>query len=133
MNKIEFSELKNKEDMIIAFNQLKDDYHQLFEENEILKCKLNNVCFGDGADIELACRYLCKLGYIGYDVYANQYINLHKDDFFDQRLSRNKIQCTKDMEKVRNCEYLVRGMLEFIEHTNKEKNLEKKGENNDAL
>lgn len=50
MNKIEFRELKNKEDMIIAFNQLKDDYHQLFEENEILKCKLNNVCFGDGAD-----------------------------------------------------------------------------------
>ena len=38
-----------------------------------------------------------------------------------------------DMEKVGNCEYLMRGMLDFIEYTNKEKNLEKKGENNDAL
>lgn len=90
MNKIEFSELKNKEDMIIAFNQLKDDYHQLFKENEILKRRLNNICFGCEGDIELACRYLHKLGYVGYDDYANQYINLHEDNFFDQELRHDK-------------------------------------------
>lgn len=32
MTKEEFKKLK-KEQMIIAFNQLKDDYHKLFEEN----------------------------------------------------------------------------------------------------
>lgn len=44
----------------------------------------------------------------------------------------NKVRIKEDL-KVGNCEYLVRGMLDFIEYTNKEKNLEKKGENNDAL
>ena len=47
MNKIEFSKLQTKEDMIIAFNQLKDDYKQLFAINEDLQeenkfLKLNN-------------------------------------------------------------------------------------------
>lgn len=37
MNKIEFSKLQTKEDMIIAFNQLKDDYKKLFEINENLQ------------------------------------------------------------------------------------------------
>lgn len=36
MNKIEFKNL-DKEQMIIAFNQLKDDYHALFEKHEQLK------------------------------------------------------------------------------------------------
>lgn len=34
MNKIEFSSLKNREDMIASFNQLKDDYYELSKENE---------------------------------------------------------------------------------------------------
>ena len=42
MNKIEFKEL-NKEQMIIAFNQLKDDYHNAFEENEKLKSILKEI------------------------------------------------------------------------------------------
>jgi hypothetical protein len=37
MNKIEFSSLKNREDMIAAFNQLKDDYYKLSRENEKLE------------------------------------------------------------------------------------------------
>lgn len=37
MNKINFSKLQTKEDMIIAFNQLKDDYKKLFANNEKLK------------------------------------------------------------------------------------------------
>ena len=37
MNKIEFSKLSTKEDMILAFNQLKDDYRQLFAINEDLQ------------------------------------------------------------------------------------------------
>ena len=36
MNKIEFKKL-DKEQMIIAFNQLKDDYSNLFNENNQLK------------------------------------------------------------------------------------------------
>lgn len=43
MNKIEFSSLKNREDMIAAFNQLKDDYYELSKENEKLeKIALDN-------------------------------------------------------------------------------------------
>lgn len=41
MNKIEFSSLKNREDMIIAFNQLKDDYYELRKENK----KLEKIAF----------------------------------------------------------------------------------------
>jgi len=40
MEKIEFEKLKNKEDMIIAFNQLKDDYSKLFQEYYFSKPKL---------------------------------------------------------------------------------------------
>ena len=34
MNKIEFSKFKDKDDIIIAYNQLKDDYYLLFKELE---------------------------------------------------------------------------------------------------
>lgn len=37
MDKIEFSKLEKKEDMQLAFNQLKNDYHILFERHEKLK------------------------------------------------------------------------------------------------
>ena len=40
MNKIEFSKLEKKEDMILAFNQLKEDYSLLFSENQELKKQL---------------------------------------------------------------------------------------------
>ena len=40
MNKIEFSKLEKKEDMIMAFNQLKDDYSLLFSDNQDLKKQL---------------------------------------------------------------------------------------------
>lgn len=43
MNKLEFSKLENKEDMKIAFNQLKDDYHILFEEHFIKNTKKNKI------------------------------------------------------------------------------------------
>lgn len=66
------------------------EIYRLEVENEILKRRLNNICFGCEGDIELACRYLHKLGYVGYDDYANQYVNLHKDDFFDQELRHDK-------------------------------------------
>lgn len=42
MNKIEFKEL-DKEQMIIAFNQLKDDYHNVFEEKESLRSTLKEI------------------------------------------------------------------------------------------
>lgn len=66
MNKIEFSKLSTKEDMILAFNQLKDDYRQLFaineeqqEENE----RLNNVINELEKDIcnEIAIVKQCEL------------------------------------------------------------------------
>ena len=37
MNKIEFSNLKNKENKQIAFNQLKDDYKTLYKEKDKLE------------------------------------------------------------------------------------------------
>lgn len=40
MNKIEFSKLEKKEDMIMVFNQLKDDYSLLFSDNQDLKKQL---------------------------------------------------------------------------------------------
>lgn len=40
MNKIEFSKLEKKEDMIMVFNQLKDDYSLLFNDNQDLKKQL---------------------------------------------------------------------------------------------
>lgn len=40
MNKIEFSKLEKKEDIIMAFNQLKDDYSLLFSDNQDLKKQL---------------------------------------------------------------------------------------------
>lgn len=42
MNKIEFSSLKNREDMIAAFNQLKDDYYELSKENKTFFKNLPN-------------------------------------------------------------------------------------------
>lgn len=43
MNKIEFSKLENKEDMQLAFNQLKDDYHILFKRHQQLKEVIEEV------------------------------------------------------------------------------------------
>ena len=43
MDKIEFSKLEKKEDMQLAFNQLKDDYHILFERHEKLKEVIEEV------------------------------------------------------------------------------------------
>ena len=43
MNKLEFAKLKNRDDMILAFNQLKDDYRQLFAINDDLQSKINKV------------------------------------------------------------------------------------------
>ena len=40
MNKIEFIKLEKKEDMIMVFNQLKDDYSLLFNDNQDLKKQL---------------------------------------------------------------------------------------------
>lgn len=37
MNKIEFSNLKNKKNKQIAFNQLKDDYNTLYKEKDKLE------------------------------------------------------------------------------------------------
>lgn len=42
MNKKEFKKL-DKEQMIIAFNQLKDDYHNVSEENTLLKSVLKKL------------------------------------------------------------------------------------------
>lgn len=52
MNKEEFKEL-NKDQMIIAFNQLKDDYHNLFDELEQEKLK--------NKDVKSAVEYLKKI------------------------------------------------------------------------
>ena len=43
MNKLEFSKLNKKEDMILAFNQLKDDYRQLFAINDDLQSKIDKA------------------------------------------------------------------------------------------
>lgn len=43
MNKLEFAKLSKKEDMILAFNQLKDDYRQLFAINDDLQSKIDKV------------------------------------------------------------------------------------------
>lgn len=43
MNKLEFAKLSKKEDMILAFNQLKDDYRQLFAINDYLQSKIDKV------------------------------------------------------------------------------------------
>ncbi len=49
MNKLEFSKLNKKEDMILAFNQLKDDYRQLFAINDDLQSKIDKAIeFIDG-------------------------------------------------------------------------------------
>lgn len=47
MNKIEFSKLEKKEDMILAFNQLKEDYSLLFSENQELKKQLEYLHCGE--------------------------------------------------------------------------------------
>ena len=43
MNKLEFAKLSKKEDMILAFNQLKDDYRQLFAINDDLQSKIDKA------------------------------------------------------------------------------------------
>lgn len=43
MNKLEFAKLSKKEDMILAFNQLKDDYRQLFAINDYLQSKIDKA------------------------------------------------------------------------------------------
>lgn len=40
MNKIDFQKLEKREDMIIAFNDLKNDYRQLFAINDDLEQEL---------------------------------------------------------------------------------------------
>lgn len=45
MNKIEFSKLEKKEDMIMEFNQLKDDYSLLFSDNQDLKKQVEELEF----------------------------------------------------------------------------------------
>lgn len=43
MNKIEFAKINKKEDMIMAFNQLKDDYSILFQQIQELTNNWNEL------------------------------------------------------------------------------------------
>lgn len=79
-------------------DDIKEEYDKLFEENEVLKDRLNDVCFGGDGDIEAACRYLHKIGYIGFDDDTKEYINLHNDQFIDYESKREKLYCIKDEE-----------------------------------
>lgn len=63
MNKLEFSKLNKKEDMILAFNQLKDDYRQLFAINDDLQSKIDKAkrILNANTHVENIYHALCNL------------------------------------------------------------------------
>lgn len=87
----------------------------LTKENNILKHRLNDVVFKDANnDVELAARYLRKIGYVGFDEESKTYINLHNNEPFWNEDEREKDYYIKDEELD---EY-----TKHLEHELKEKN-----------
>lgn len=81
----------------------------------ILQHRLNDVVFSDANnDVELAARYLRKIGYIGFNEDSKTYINLHNDEIFWKNGEREKDYYIKDEELD---EYTKQ-----LEHKLKEKN-----------
>lgn len=65
----------------------------------ILQRKLNDVVFSeDNYDVELAARYLRKIGYVGFNEDSKTYINLHNDEPFWDEDEREKDYYIKDEE-----------------------------------
>lgn len=69
---------------------------QLQQENEELKKRLNWIAFGD--DVELALRYLRRIGYVDFDEKRKFYINKHNDEPFWLNEEKEKNYYIKDEE-----------------------------------
>lgn len=81
----------------------------------ILQHRLNDVVFSDANDdVELAARYLRKIGYVGFNEDSKTYINLHNGEIFWENDEREKDYYIKDEELD---EYTKQ-----LEHKLKEKN-----------
>lgn len=81
----------------------------------ILQHRLNDVVFSDANnDVELAARYLRKIGYIGFNEDSKTYINLHNNEPLWNEDEREKDYYIKDEELD---EYTKQ-----LEHKLKEKN-----------
>lgn len=69
---------------------------ELIKENNILKHRLNDIVFGD--DAELGARYLRKIGYIDFDEEKKLYINKHNNEPFWHEDEKEKDYYIKDEE-----------------------------------
>lgn len=69
---------------------------ELIKENNILKHRLNDIVFGD--DAELGARYLRKIGYIDFDEEEKLYINKHNNEPFWHEDEKEKDYYIKDEE-----------------------------------
>ena len=103
-------ELYNKDADIV--NYLINDYNKRIV---MLQRRLNDVVFNEAnGDVELAARYLRKIGYVGFNEESKTYINLHNDEPFWDEDEREKDYYIKDEELD---EYTKQ-----LEHKLKEKN-----------
>lgn len=69
---------------------------ELIKENNILKHRLNDIVFGD--DAELGARYLRKIGYIDFDEEKKLYINKHNNEPFWHEDEKEKDYYIKEEE-----------------------------------
>lgn len=87
-------ELYNKDADVV--NYLINDMEKKIN---ILQHRLNDVVFSDANDdVELAARYLRKIGYIGFNEDSKTYINLHNGEIFWENDEREKDYYIKDEE-----------------------------------
>ena len=98
---------------------LLDYITNLQEENKDLKEWLNNVCFdGWNENVELALRYLLRIGYISFDEETREYINHNINDPIYIGEEERKYNNLLDKLDLENQDYKSRKdkAVEYIEN-----------------